>query len=87
MFTVSAANNPGERPFHGFEILCSMSFSWLPNDLLLSADIGGAGCLPPRLVNFMLQKRAIQQIITLHLYMEDRGENLAGGIERRERGS
>lgn len=50
-----------------------------PNDLLLSTGIGDIGCLPYQLVNFMLQRTAIQQIITLHLYMEGLVENLAGG--------
>lgn len=62
-------------------MLYSVAFSRLPNDLLLSSDIGGAGCLPHRLVNCMLQRRSIQQIITLHLYMEGRAENLVGGVE------
>jgi hypothetical protein len=87
MFTVAATHNPKERPFRSFEMLCSLSFSWLPNDLLLSTDIGGVGCLPHRLVNFMLQRRAIQQIITLRLYMEGMVENLAGDVERSKRGS
>lgn len=33
-------------------MLCSLSFSWLPNDLLLSTDIGGVGCLPHRTGEF-----------------------------------
>lgn len=57
----------------------------LPNDLLLSTDIGGIGCLPHRLVNFMLQRISIQQIITWHLYMEGLVENLAGDGEMSKR--
>lgn len=58
-------------------------FTESPNDLLLSPGIGDTGRLPYQLVNFMLQRIATQQIITLHLYMEGLVENLAGGVETR----
>lgn len=50
----------------------------LPSDLLGNADFGGIGCLPHRPVNFMLQRIAIEQIITLCLYLESLVENLVG---------
>lgn len=63
-------------PFHGY----LMTFCWALTLVALAAFHTG-------LVNFMLQRRAIQQIITLRLYMEGMVENLAGDVERSKRGS